>query len=85
MHTSADSSVQSITALIDEYDDFAMWTSERRFRAVAVILARGLQRALDLQSSFTTFSAGRSSENPANSSASELASEPAKSVTVPTG
>src|SRR5688500_433972 len=76
MHTSADSSAHVDAAPFDDYDDYAMCTPERRYRAVAVILARGLRRALDLQTSPAHFSAGRSSENPSDSSVSELASDP---------
>ena len=58
---------------------------EARLRAVAEVLARGVRRHLSPAPSEPAFSAGRSSENPLNSSGSELASSAEKSVTVPAG
>jgi hypothetical protein len=56
--------------------DLLTFSHDRRFRAVAVILARGVRR---------TLSAGRSSENPLNYSATALAFTSGTSVTVHTG
>jgi hypothetical protein len=60
-------------------------TPEARRRAIAEVLARGVRRYLSPLPSQPNFSAGRSSENPSDSSGSELASCPEKSVTVPAG
>jgi hypothetical protein len=60
-------------------------TPDRRFLAIAAVLARGLLRTLDSPSSDPSFSAGRISPNPAFSDGSEVALPPETSVTVPTG
>jgi hypothetical protein len=64
------------TLLSDLSPDPVTFSHDRRFRAVAVILARGVRR---------TLSAGRSSENPLNYSATALAFTSGTSVTVHTG
>ena len=73
-----------LSPILSFVDDSIAWTPDQRLRAVATILARGLLRTLDPPAA-STFSAGRMSENPSNSSDSELALTPEKSVTVPTG
>src|SRR5262245_46630963 len=60
-------------------------TAEQRLRAVAEILARGARQHFTLYLSSPQFSAGRCSENPSNSSVSELASSPETSVTFHAG
>jgi hypothetical protein len=60
-------------------------TPDVRRRAIAEVLARGVRRFLSPPRSQPTFSAGRSSENPSDSSGSDLASGPEKSVTAPAG
>jgi hypothetical protein len=58
---------------------------EARRPAVAEILARGVRRHLSTAPPSSAFSAGRSLENPSDSSGSELALLAEKSVTVPPG
>jgi hypothetical protein len=54
-------------------------------RAIAEVLARGVRRHLSPPPFRPAFRAGRSSENPSDSSGSALASGAEKSVTVPAG
>jgi hypothetical protein len=70
----------------DPLDDEPLaWAPNRRFQAIAALLARGLRRALDDAPDKPPLSAGRSSPNPGFSSGSELALPPETSVTVHTG
>jgi hypothetical protein len=75
-----------LPAVLDPLDDEPLaWPPDKRFRAVAALLARGVLRALDDASAGPPLSAGRSSPNPGFSSGSELALPPETSVTVHTG
>jgi hypothetical protein len=65
--------------------DPLIFSPDRRFRAVAAILARGVRRTLDSPVPDPPLSAGRSSKNPSNCSETALASTAGTSVTVHTG